>query len=389
MSDHLEGFLPDNHAFLSYFPDAPGTGPTVGVKGIIDVEGKVTTLGSAYIAEVGLPAERDAACLEGLRAADARVVGITACNECAFGSTGITEGFDTPVNPYDSERVPGGSSSGSAVAVGAGQVEISLGTDTGGSIRTPAACCAVTGLKTTHGRIATEGVWPLAPSLDTVGPLARDVAGVAKGMALLEPGFAVRAGSPGDIGRVYLPGVDRSVELTIDAVLHDVAGRFVNVPAVADSWDKAFAHGSDILWGEASQSNLPLKPHWNQLESGERLYKGEAIWDDADRMNAAYAGQKVWRQLLQGVLGDVEFLILPTLEMAAPPTLEQMRKSPVKLTRPTSPVNLAGLPAVSIPLLSKEGGYPISMQLIGSAGGEERLLGAAHVIESVARERVA
>ena len=128
--------------------------------------------------------------MAGARAAGVAIVGKVNLHELAFGASGVNEYFGTPVNPLDPDRVPGGSSSGSAVAVADGEADIAYGSDTGGSIRVPAAFCGVTGLKTTHGRVSLEGVWPLAPSLDTVGPMARDVAGVAAGMALLEPGFA-------------------------------------------------------------------------------------------------------------------------------------------------------------------------------------------------------
>ena len=106
--------------------------------------------------------------------------------------------------------MPGGSSSGSAAAVAAGEADIAYGTDTGGSIRIPAACCGIAGLKTTWGRVPLEGVRPLAPSLDTVGPMARDIAGLAAGMALLEPGFTVADEVPLTIGRLAI-GADPAI----------------------------------------------------------------------------------------------------------------------------------------------------------------------------------
>ncbi|MGH9078384.1 MAG: amidase family protein, partial [Acidimicrobiales bacterium] len=170
------------------------------VKDVIDVAGWPTTAGSRAVARHAGAASADAACLAGLRRAErgkgAWMAGKTNLHELALGITGINPWFGTPVNPLDPRRVPGGSSSGSAVAVANGDADVALGTDTGGSIRIPAACCGVAGLKTTWGRVPLEGVWPLAPTLDTVGPLARHVAGLVAGMALLEPGFtpAERAG---------------------------------------------------------------------------------------------------------------------------------------------------------------------------------------------------
>src|SRR6516164_9291052 len=175
--------------FITRLP-VSGGGVRLAVKDLIDVAGVPTTAGSRALAVSAGPAERDALCLGGARAAGARIVGKANLNELAFGASGVNEHFGTPVNPLDPGRVPGGSSSGSAVAAG-GEADLAYGSDTGGSIRVPAAFCGITGLKTTHGRVPLTGVWPLAPSMDTIGPMARDVAGVAAGLALLEPGFAV------------------------------------------------------------------------------------------------------------------------------------------------------------------------------------------------------
>ena len=157
----------------------PGTGPRVAVKDLIDMAGLPTTAGCLAVADTAEPASRDATCLAGLRAAigrgEARFVGKTNLHELAYGITGINAAFGTPVNPLDPRRMPGGSSSGSGTAVAAGEADIAYGTDTGGSIRIPAACCGITGLKTTWGRISLEGVRPLASGLDTVGPMAREI----------------------------------------------------------------------------------------------------------------------------------------------------------------------------------------------------------------------
>lgn len=179
----------------------PGTDPDdgtlrVAVKDAIDVAGTVTTAGCAAVRDLAVPAVADAACLAGVRAAGARIVGKTNLTELCLSPVGDNALFGTPVNPLAPDRIPGGSSSGSAVAVATAEADLALGTDTGGSVRIPAACCGVVGLKTTWGRIPTDGVWPLARSLDTVGPLARDVAGVVTGMRLLEPAWTVAPRPP-------------------------------------------------------------------------------------------------------------------------------------------------------------------------------------------------
>src|SRR5690242_11530787 len=165
--------------------DVPGDGPRLAVKDCIDVEGLPTTAGCQVVAEQASPAIADAPVVAAARRAGARIVGKTNLTELCWSASGVNSWSGTPVNPLDPGRLPGGSSSGSAVAVAAGEADVALGTDTGGSVRLPAACCGVVGLKTTHGLVPLDGVWPLAPSLDTVGLLARDVGGIALGLRLL------------------------------------------------------------------------------------------------------------------------------------------------------------------------------------------------------------
>ncbi len=185
------------------------SGIRLAVKDLIDMAGLPTTAGSRALAETAIPAEQDAPCLAGARhAAGVGIVGKVNLHELAFGASGVNDYFGTPANPFDPALVPGGSSSGSAVAVAAGEADIAYGSDTGGSIRIPAAFCGITGLKTTHGRISLAGVWPLAPSLDTVGPMARDVAGLAAGMALLEPGFTLDAAPAVRAARIRPAGLE-------------------------------------------------------------------------------------------------------------------------------------------------------------------------------------
>src|SRR5690348_5854485 len=238
---------------------AAGAGPRVAVKDLIDMAGLPTTAGSRAVAEHARPAAADAACLAGLRqaqnAGQARFAGKTNLHELAYGITGVNAWSGTPVNPLDPRRVPGGSSSGSGAAVAAGEADIAYGTDTGGSIRIPAACCGITGLKTTWGRISLAGVRPLAPGLDTVGPMARDVAGVAAGMALLEPGFTVASESPRSIG-VLAIDADPRVTAAIDDALR--TAEFDVVPVRVPSLDKVIAASIVVLDAQAWQANRDL-----------------------------------------------------------------------------------------------------------------------------------
>src|SRR5438045_47558 len=184
--------------------DIGGTGPRLAVKDLIDMQGVPTTAGCRAVADEAKPAERDAACMAGARAAGVPIVGKTNLHELAFGASGVNHAFGNPVNPLDPSRVPGGSSSGSAVAVATGEADVAYGSVTGGSVRIPSACCGSAGLKTTHGRVSLEGVWPLSVSLDTIGPMARDIAGLVLGMQLLEPGFSADVEPATRIGRFRL-----------------------------------------------------------------------------------------------------------------------------------------------------------------------------------------
>ncbi len=158
-------------------PQGPLDGVPVLVKDLLDVAGTVTAAGSAVLARLRAPATSDAPVVRNLQRAGAVVVGKSQLNELAFSGLGLNPHFGTPQNALNPDWVPGGSSSGSAVAVARGLVPLAVGTDTGGSVRIPAAFNGLVGFKPTNGRIPTEGVTPLSPTLDTVGPIAPDVAG--------------------------------------------------------------------------------------------------------------------------------------------------------------------------------------------------------------------
>jgi len=162
--------------YASGRPLGPLDGVVVAVKDLLDVKDYVTAAGSAVLARLRKPAAADAAAVQNLERAGAVIVAKTQLNELAFSGLGLNPHFGTPKNALNPEWVPGGSSSGSAVAVAAGLTPLAVGTDTGGSVRIPAACNGLVGFKPTNGRISTRGVTPLSPTLDTVGPLAHSVA---------------------------------------------------------------------------------------------------------------------------------------------------------------------------------------------------------------------
>jgi len=365
--------------------DATGKGPRVAVKDLVDVEGVPTTAGSRAVERNAKPAERDAACLKGFRAAGARLMGKTNLHELAVLPLGINPWFGTPVNPLDAALIPGGSSSGSAVAVATDEADVAIGSDTGGSVRIPSACCGVSGLKTTFGRIPIDGVWPLAPSFDTVGPIARDFAGVTLGMQLLEPGFTPRETAARRIGRVRttsLPEIEHAVDDALRAAEFEVVeldmpdwqegnGAFTTI-FLSETWetDHALAEQDPDGVGDDIKQLLQLAPVFApMLEDGRK------------QLDA-------WRAKLLSLFDQVELLALPTLPMF-PPRIDEIVGDPtplvIDITRYTSIFNGAGTPCTAQPIPVKGSNLPASLQLVGPIGGEELLIPTAARIEAAIR----
>jgi amidase len=360
-----------------------GTGPRLAVKDLIDVEGVPTTAGSAAVARDAAPALIDAECLRGARAADARIVGKANLHELAFGTSGVNRWSGTPVNPLDPALIPGGSSSGSAVAVGAGEADLAFGSDTGGSIRIPAAFCGVTGLKTSFGRVPLEGVRALAPSFDTVGPMARDVAGTVAAMALLEPGFAPSASPARVVGRLRPAGVevDPLIDAAIDRALSDAGFEIREVEL--EDWEAAYRAGLDILLPEAAQvSRALLEDPTRRALIGPaivtRLESGLGI--TPERIAAARVFGDQWRATLQMLFSEVELVALPSVAFFPPPIEQEASKAYNALTLP---VNLAGVPALSLPLRT-DAPLPASLQLVGLHGAEDLLVATGALVEAAA-----
>ena len=363
---------------------AAGSGLRVAVKDLIDMAGLPTTAGSRAIAEQARPAAADAPCVAGLRraqdAGEARFAGKTNLHELAYGITGVNAWSGTPVNPLDPRRVPGGSSSGSATAVAAGEADIAYGTDTGGSIRIPAACCGITGPKTTWGRIPLDGVRPLAPSLDTVGPMARDVNGLAAGMALLEPGFTVAGTAPLTIGMLAIdadPAITEAIGNGLRTAGFDVQ------PVTVPELDAVIAASLTILEAEAWATNAALVATSADkigADVRDRLRRGSAI--TSAQLTAANQEVTRWKATLGDLWRRVELLAAPGL-LGFPPLLEDAASMP-RIRGLTAPVNTAGLPALALPVPAR-GPMPASVQLIGPPGSEDRLLAAGLVLEQALR----
>lgn len=363
--------------------NAGGDGPRLAVKDCIDVAGTPTLVGCQAIAADAEPAESDAPVVENARRAGARIVGKTNLVELCRHADGVNAWSGTPTNPLDSDRIPGGSSSGSAVAVALGGADVAYGTDTGGSVRVPAACCGVAGLKTTSGRISTHGVYEFARSLDTVGPIARDVDGLVLGMQLMEPGFSLDAARHAhhhsSIARLRFRDVDPAVDAAVDAAV--AAAGLDAVDVVIDEWDDWIDAANDIMTAEGYLAHRHLLDRADQLEprhvegieAGREL---EAAWITQCRRLGVGA-----RSRLGALLAEHGALALPTLR-TEPPRLDE----PASTTYLTVPFNLTGLPAVAMPVARADGGLPASLQLVGSWFGEESLLALAARVEAATRE---
>lgn len=358
-------------------PLASPDGIRLAVKDCIDVAGVVTTAGSPVVAASAEPALADAPCLELARAAGARIVGKANLHELCFGSSGVNPHYGTPVNPIDARRIPGGSSSGSAVAVATGEADVGFGTDTAGSIRNPAACCGIAGLKTTFGLVPVTGVRPLAPSLDTVGVLAPDITMLATGATLLDPRL-----TDGDLtasltaGRLRLPGTDPTIDAAIDSALIEAGIEVTEIDL--PGWNDAYAAAIALLFGEALIVNDDL---WRHHHGGlgadlvERFTFAQAI--SPAELGDARARREPWRTELAEVFGSVGIIVLPTM-IAYPSRLGSHHPAP---NAACPAINLAGHPALSMPVPSG-GLLPASIQLVAPDHHEPRLLATAALIEA-------
>ena len=366
--------------------ESAGSGPRLAVKDLIDVAGVPTTAGCRAVAATAEPAAHDAACLAGARAAGARIVGKANLHELAMLPLGTNPWFGTPVNPLDPARIPGGSSSGSAVAVATGEADVALGSDTGGSVRGPAACCGVTGLKTTYGRVSLDGVWPLAPSLDTVGPMAADVAGLVLGMELLEPGFTPSAAPARTVGRLRTAGLPE-IEAAVDDAL-----RTAGFEVVSLDWDDLETGANSfaaIFFSEVFEVDHQLVED-HPGEVGEDITQMLGLVDlFAPGVDEARRTLPEWRRSLLAQFDRVELLALPTLPVFAPRLADiggdAMVAAIIDVTRHVSLFNAAGNPCSAQPVPVAGSALPASLQLVGPLGGEELLLGTARLVEDALR----
>jgi aspartyl-tRNA(Asn)/glutamyl-tRNA(Gln) amidotransferase subunit A len=375
----------------------PLHGMPISIKDLIDVAGVATTAASKLRADC--IAGGDAPVVARLRAAGAVLVGKTNLHEFAFGTTNEDSGWGPARHPLDETRSPGGSSGGSAVAVKTGMSIASLGTDTGGSIRIPAAACGVVGLKPGWGEIPADAVVPLSRQLDHVGPLARSVADAALLYDVLRgaqprPQAEIPAALSG-LKLAVLDGyfVDR-LSTEVDQGFHIAVETLRRTGAIISA--ASIPHASSIgpvylplVLADAAAYHAPMlerRPHAYTPNVRLRLEMGRHVL--AEDYVRAQRGREVLRREVDRALDGVDGLILPSLSIEAPPigaaTVpvkggdEQVRTA---MLRCTQLFNLSGHPAISVPCGATKAGLPIGLQIVGHSRRTVDLLRVASAIE--------
>ena len=351
-----------------------GNGLRVGVKDSIDIEGYPTRMACPCFADAP-KAERHAEVVRALLDSGCGIVGKTNMHELAYGVTGINRWTGTPANPRAPGRVPGGSSSGSAVAVASQLVDFAVGTDTGGSIRIPSACCGVYGLKPTYGRVSRSGVHPAHSSLDCVGPFARDLPMIERAMQILDSSFHPQA-SPtrGVVGWVQVdanPEVAAAAREALEQA--DMSVRSISLPSLGSAFAAAIAIIGAENWA-AFGHLIACEALGSDVRA--RLLTAREV-TSAD-VHAAEKVRDAFRAEVDEALTQVDALALPTMP-DFPLTLAAAADAgaALKTTSFVRQFNLSGHPALSIP--ASAGGLPVGVQLVGRRGQDEALCALARI----------
>jgi AtzE family amidohydrolase len=420
---NIEKLDPTLNAFTSVFSDqaledaaeidrkvaqgvdpGPFAGVPFSVKNLYDVKGVTTVAGSKILRE-SPPADRDATVVARLKAAGAVLVGANNMDEFAYGFTTQNAHYGETHNPHDPDRSAGGSSGGSAAAVAAGIVPLSLGTDTNGSIRVPSGFCGIFGLKPTFRRLSRSGVYPFVNDLDHVGPFARSVRDLALAYDLMQ---GPDADDPHCLGRPVeptTPDLDRPVpnlktgvlagwfrESAEPAVLEAIdrvaatlgAERAVTIPGVAEARAAAFcitaASGALLRLGDLRERPEALDP-----ATRDRFFAGALL--PASVVQKARALRLVFRDQLRAVFEDCDILLAPVAPCPAPRLDQTMlriggRDLPLRpnIGLYTQPLSFAGLPIVTVPV-DIQGPMPIGVQIVGAPWREDLVLRVAAMLE--------
>lgn len=381
----------------------PLHGIPIAVKDLYATAGTRTTFGSLLF-EDWVP-DHDAAVIERLRAAGAVVLGKTNLQELAYGTTSANPHFGQVYNPWKAGYHPGGSSGGSAAALAAGFAWMALGSDTGASIRQPAACCGVVGIKPTFGRVSKHGCLPLAWSMDHAGPMTRSVRDAALSLNVLAgydprdpcsvdrpvPDFT--AGLDGDlrgrrialVRRFFMEDGDAEVMAAVEAALPVLRDRGATIEEVTlPHAEDAFKAGTLTILCEGATY------HADHLVSRPEAFSPQCRADfELGRLYKAtdyIQAQRLRRHLMNEVakvMAPIDALVMPTSPITATPAEGNPPDHPVYRVRNTIPFNFLGLPCISIPCGFSGEGLPIGLQIIGKAFDEATVLQIAHAYEQV------
>jgi aspartyl-tRNA(Asn)/glutamyl-tRNA(Gln) amidotransferase subunit A len=363
--------------FLARPDPLPGDGIRLAVKDLFDTAGLTTTYGSILFAD-HVP-ERSAEAVVRLEAAGYANVGKTNLHEFAYGVTSQNPHFGTVPNPIAPGRIAGGSSGGSAAALATGLADAALGSDSGGSIRIPAACCGVVGLKPTYGLVPLDGCFPLAPTFDHAGPMARSVGECAAMLEALVPGFK-RADPPPltdlGIGVAWLEHCDPLVRERIQAAVALLPGaRPVDLPPAGGIGPLFMREIADVhrdLFAESAESY-----------GANVRAKVERCLEVTDSAAAEAARERNdYRNTGEHALAGLDLLLVPALSSVAPPVPDDERSVRDELIRFTFPFNALGWPALALPVGPAEAGLPASLQLVGRPGDDALVLAAGEALEA-------
>ena len=376
---------------------SPLAGLPVSIKDLFDIAGEVTTAGSKILRDAP-PAARDAVAVARLRAAGAVIIGRGNMTEFAFSGVGLNPHYGTPANPYDRRvrRIPGGSSSGGAVAVADRMAAFALGTDTGGSARIPAALCGIAGFKPTTAHIPREGAFPLSITLDSVGPLAPTVACCATVFQVLAGGQAHALSPPGlsalrlGVPKNYmLEDMDAEVSAAFGAALKRLSRRGVKILEIEvpefDEVAKANSGG-----GISPPEAYAVHRAWIDRERDfdprvrERILQGAAVLA-ADYIELLRTRIQLMRRFARANY-DVDVLVMPTVPRIAPPIgdlerdAETYRQVNRLMLRNTNPINFLDGCALSLPVHAP-GDAPVGLMVVGFSGEDERVLSVGLTLE--------
>jgi aspartyl-tRNA(Asn)/glutamyl-tRNA(Gln) amidotransferase subunit A len=362
-------------------PDSPGEGIRLAVKDLFDTAGLETTYGSAIFA--GHVPTRTAAAVEALEAAGYVNVGKANLHEFAYGTTSENPHYGTVPNPVGPGRIAGGSSGGNAAALALGLADVALGTDSGGSIRIPAACCGTVGFKPTYGLVSLDGCWPLAATYDHAGPMARDVENCTAMLGVLAPRFERLSLETLEELRLGVAWTEHAQPLVRERV-EAVAARFPDRRRIDLPLWEGPAH---VFAREVADVHRELYAENSGAYGEDVAIKVEACLRVTDaQVEQAQQQRERYRERVEEAFEGIDLLLTPTLACVAPPIGAggtgdlDIRETMIAFTLP---FNTVGWPALALPCGPAEDGLPASAQLVGRAGEDALVLAAGSLLYPV------